>query len=208
MLDREGHSHWAKELDRVAHPKNTTLHIVLNNSPYKVLYGRDPPRGLRDFDIPASLHPTVNTVEDINRLLPNRQGLFDNEDNACHTEEGNSSYISNATSVIHSQCSSDCDNDVPVETESDNYGLTMNFSPTKLGATVNHISESKSCSICKSSLGSEAVHCFSCFSIGHKHYFSEDLGSSHYFCTASQCSRILTQKQNQLGCKKRTKEAG
>ena len=42
-LDREGHSHWAKELDRVAYLKNTTLHIVLNNSPYKVLYGRDPP---------------------------------------------------------------------------------------------------------------------------------------------------------------------
>ena len=195
VLDREGHSHWANELDRVAYLKNTTLHIVLNNSPYKVPYRRDPPRGLRDFDIPASLHPTVNTVEDINRLLPNRQGLFDNEDNACHTEEGNSSYISNATSVIHPTCSSDCDSDIPEETESDNYDLTMNFSPTKLGATVNYISESKSCSICKLSLGSEAVHCFSCFSIGHKHCFSEDLGSSHYFCTASQCSRILTQNR-------------
>ena len=33
VLDREGHSHWAKELDRVAYLKNTTLHTVLNNSP-------------------------------------------------------------------------------------------------------------------------------------------------------------------------------
>ena len=71
----------------------------------------------------------------------------------------------------------------------------MNFSPTKLGATVNHVSESKSCSFCKLLLGSEAVHCFSCFSIGPKHCFSECLGSSHYFCTASQCFKMLTQSR-------------
>ena len=195
VLDREGHSHWAKELDRVAYLKNTTLHTVLNNSPYKVLYGRDPPRGLRDFDIPASHHPSVNTTEDISQLLPNFQGLFDNEDNARHTVEVSTSYNSNATSLILSTCSSECDSDIPEETESDNYDLTMNFSPTKLGATVNHLSESKSCSICNLSVGSETVSCFSCFTIGHKHCFSEDLESSHYFCTAPQCSRMLTQNR-------------
>ena len=55
-MEREGHTHWAKELDKVAYMKNTSLHEVLNNSPYKVLYGRDPSKVLRDFDIPSSLH--------------------------------------------------------------------------------------------------------------------------------------------------------
>ena len=79
VLEKEGHSHWAKELDKVAYMKNTT-HTVLNNTPDKVLYGRDPPRGFRDFDIPSSLHFSINTVEDISKLFPKSQTLSDNED--------------------------------------------------------------------------------------------------------------------------------
>ena len=70
ILEREGHTHWAKELDKVAYMKNTSLHEVLNNSPYKVLYGRDPLKGLRDFDIPSSLHARINNVEDLEVILP------------------------------------------------------------------------------------------------------------------------------------------
>ena len=41
LLEKECHSHWAKLLDKVAYMKNTSLHTLLNSSPYKVLYGRD-----------------------------------------------------------------------------------------------------------------------------------------------------------------------
>ena len=69
-MERGGHTHWAKELNKVAYMKNTSLHEVLNNSPYEVLYGRDPPKGLRDFDIPSSLHAKINNVEDLVVILP------------------------------------------------------------------------------------------------------------------------------------------
>ena len=52
-----------------------------------------------------------------------------------------SSYISNASSLILSTCSSECDSDIPEETKPDNYDSTMHFSPTKLGATVKHLTE-------------------------------------------------------------------
>ena len=194
VLEKEGHSHWAKELDKVAYMKNTTLHTVLNNTPYKVLYGRDPPRGLRDFDIPSSLHCSINTVEDISKLFPKSQTLSDNEDDIQLIEKVNSACISNTT-LTHSPYSSECDSNISEESE-DNYDLTLKFSPTKLGATVNHIVESKSCPICKFSLGSELVECHSCFSPGHKHCFNEDLETSHYYCIRSQCTRM--QNQNQI----------
>ena len=133
-------------------------------------------------------------MEDINKLLPNFQTLSENEHNIQHTEEVTSSFVSNATSVL-STFSSECDSDIPEESGSDPYDLTMNFSPTKLGAKVDHISEGISCSICKFSMGSEFVSCHSCFSVGHKHCFSEDLGTSHYYCIRSQCTRMLNQSK-------------
>ena len=32
--------------------------------------GRDSPKRLHDFDIPSSLHPSINTVEDLKPVLP------------------------------------------------------------------------------------------------------------------------------------------
>ena len=128
-------------------------------------------------------------MEDISKLLPNFQTLSENEHNIQHKEEVTSSFISNVTSVP-STFSSECDSDIPEE-----YDLTMNFSPTKLGAKVDHISGGISCSICKFSMGSEFASCHSCFSVGHKHCFSEDLGTSHYYCIRSQCTRMLNQSK-------------
>ena len=98
-LGKEGHSHWAKELDKVAYMENTTLHTVLNNTPYKVLNGRDPPRGLRDFDIPSSLHFSINSVEDISNLFPKYHTLSDDEGGAELVEKINSPCISNGIRI-------------------------------------------------------------------------------------------------------------
>ena len=71
----------------------------------------------------------------------------------------------------------------------------MNFDLTTLGATVEHVTEDKSCSICHFSIGSEFVKCQSCSSVGHKHCFSQDLRSLHYYCERPHCIRILNQNK-------------
>ena len=101
LSEKEGHSHWAKELDRVAYMKNTTLHTILSTSPYKVLYGRDPPRGLRDFDIPSTLHDSINTVEDLSSKFPSFETelLSDNEDITYSVEDVGSPFIPNTSQM-------------------------------------------------------------------------------------------------------------
>ena len=84
----------------------------------------------------------------------------------------------------------------PNEEDSDNYDITMDFDPTILGATVEHISEDKSCSISHFSVGNEFINCQSCVhpSIGHKLCFSQDLITSHYYCAllhSERCFLIL-----------------
>ena len=72
----------------------------------------------------------------------------------------------------------------------------MNFDLRTLGATLDHLSEAKSCSICHFSVGSEFTNCQSCSSVGHKDCFSQDLITSHYYCVKPHRVRII--KQNQI----------
>ena len=48
--------------------KNTTVHSVCKHSPYRILYNRDPPKGLRDFNFPEESHPSIDSVEDFKAL--------------------------------------------------------------------------------------------------------------------------------------------
>ena len=50
--------------------KNTSLHSACNSSSYKILYGRDPPKGLRDFETPEALHHTIDRVEELKLVNP------------------------------------------------------------------------------------------------------------------------------------------
>ena len=145
LLEKESHSHWAKELDRVAYMKNTTLHTILSTSPYKVLYGRDPPRGLRDFDIPSTLHHSINTVEDLSSKFPSFETelLSDNEDITYSVEDVGSPFIPNTSQMESVSLSENIDSD----NGWDHYDVTMNFDLTTLGATMDQISEGMSCSI-------------------------------------------------------------
>ena len=164
LLEKGGHSHWAKELDRVAYMKNTTLLTILSTSPYKVLYGRDPPRGLRDFDIPSTLHHSINTVEDLSSKFPSFETelLSDNEDITYSVEDVGSPFIPNTSQMESVSLSENIDSD----NGSDHYDVTMNFDLTTLGATMDQISEGMSYSICNFSVGSEFVTCFSCSNVG------------------------------------------
>ena len=178
ILEREGHTHWAKELDKVAYIKNTSLHEVLNNSPYKVLYGRDPPKGLRDFDIPSSLHAKINNVEDLVVILPDLE-----IENIINDEEGTPLAGDIITPLKSPNCSQLNSMDLNDESdsyssggkgESNDYDISMNFDLSSLGATAGQVNEGKSCFVCNFSIGSDFVKCFSCCSIGHKHCFSHD----------------------------------
>ena len=70
LLEKFQHSNWVSELEKVAYMKNTTVHSVCKNSPYRILYNRDPPKGLRDFNLPEELHHSINSVEDLKALYP------------------------------------------------------------------------------------------------------------------------------------------
>ena len=70
LLDNFQHSNWVSELEKVAYMKNTTVHSVCKNCPYRILYNRDPPKGLRDFNLPEELHHSIDSVEDFNALIP------------------------------------------------------------------------------------------------------------------------------------------
>ena len=70
LLDKSQQSNWVSELERVAYMKNTTIHSGCKKSPYKILYNRDPPKGLRDLNIPEELHHTINRTEDLKAFNP------------------------------------------------------------------------------------------------------------------------------------------
>ena len=151
ILEREGHTHWAKELDKVAYMKNTSLHEVLNNSPYKVLYGRDPPKGFRDFDIPSSLHAKINNVEDLEVILPD----FEIE-SVINDEEGTPLAGDIITPLKSPNCSQlnymalnnqSGSYSSGGKGESNDYDISMNFDLSSLGATAGHVNEGKSCSM-------------------------------------------------------------
>ena len=70
LLEKEKNTHWAGELNKVAYMKNTSFHSACQSTPYKMLYGRDPPRGLRDYEIPEVFHDTIHTVEELKLVKP------------------------------------------------------------------------------------------------------------------------------------------
>ena len=53
---------WVKYIPIVQHSINTSPHSALaDNSPYRVLFGRDPGRGMQDFGIPDEIANDVTT---------------------------------------------------------------------------------------------------------------------------------------------------
>ena len=59
--------------------KNITIHSGCKKSPYKILYNRDPPKELRDLNIPEELHHTINRSENLKAFIPDFNIESDNQ---------------------------------------------------------------------------------------------------------------------------------
>ena len=172
--------------------KNTTVHSVCKNSSYRILYNRDPPKGLRDFNLPEELHHSIDSVEDFNALNPD----FD-DDPAGQSETKLESY----SPTMNQEAS---------ETGSDEDDIEMGISAKSLGASVYSLAVCTSCQVCNFSIGEEGLFCDVCKSIGHKHCFntlSPLRGESHKhaFCMKLQYASNFQQKKTQLAVQRAPK---
>ena len=146
LLDNFQHSNWVSELEKVAYMKNTTVHSVCKHSPYRILYNRDPPKGLRDFNLPEELHHSIDSVEDFNALNPE----FD-DDPVGQSETRLESY--SPTITMNQEAS---------ETGSDEYDIEMGISAKSLGASVYTLADCTSCQVGNFSIGEEGLFCDVC----------------------------------------------
>ena len=193
LLDNQ-HSNWVSELEKVAYMKNTTVHSVCKHSPYRILYNRDPPKGLRDFNFPEELHPSIDSVEDLKALNSD----FDNEPD--DQLENNLEYHSAKVTM----------NQEAYETGLDQYDIEMRIDGKSLGARVYTLPEITSCQVCNLSIGEERLFCDVCKSIGHKHCFNtvsplRGQSHKHAFCMKLQCKSNFQQKKTQLAVQRAQK---
>ena len=208
VLVKEQKTQWAEELDKVAYMKNTSLHSACKSSPYKILYGRDPPKGLRDFEIPEALHHTIDTVEELKLVNPeldlecefnNDQTFADSRSSECSTPS-----ILHDSSLNSPPIYNQDNLEVPLApNNSEPYDIDMHFDPANLRATIYHLPLSPSCQVCDFSVGGECIHCDTCNSIGHKSCFnklSPLRGESHlqYFCSQPYCLSTFHRNQTRL----------
>ena len=57
---------WLKFVPLVQHSINTSLHSTLKyQTPYRVLFGRDPVKGFRDLSIPDEIAQDLTTEEEL-----------------------------------------------------------------------------------------------------------------------------------------------
>ena len=192
LLDKFQHSNWVSELEKVAYMKNTTVHSVCKNSPYRILYNRDSPRGLRDFHLPEELHHSINDVEDIKALNPD----FGNEPG----DQLENNLESHSDTIMMKE-------EYDTDSDSDEYDIEMNIDAKSLGASVYTLPDSTTCKVCKLSVGGERVFCDGCSLIGHKHCFNtlsplRGQSRKYTYCKKFQCTGKLQHKQTQLAVHK------
>ena len=126
LLDKSQQSNWVSELERGAYMKNTTIHSGCKKSPYKILYNRDPPKGLRDLNIPEELHHTINRTEDLKAFNPD----FDIEcDDQFEFNLKTDTIIKNQESI---------ETELNFTSTSDEYDIEMKFDADSLGAWFIH----------------------------------------------------------------------
>ncbi|KAI6659404.1 KRAB-A domain-containing protein 2-like [Oopsacas minuta] len=153
------------------------------------------PRGLGDFHLPEELHRSINDIEDIKVLNPdigNEPG--DQLENILESHSD--------TSMMKEE--------YETEFDSDEYDIEMNIDAKSLGASVYTHPDSRTCKVCKLSVGGERVFCDGCSSIGHKHCFitlSPLRGQSRKYtnCKKLQCTGKLQHKQTQLAVQRAQK---
>ena len=112
LLDKFQNSNWVSVLEKVAYMKNTTVYSVYKNSPYRILYNRDPPRGLRDFHLPEELHHSINDVEDLKASNPD----FGNEPG----DQLENNLESHSDTIMMKE-------EHETESDSDEYDIEMNY---------------------------------------------------------------------------------
>ena len=68
--------------------------------------GRDSPKRLRDFGIPSSLHPSINTVEDLKSVLPDLEieSSSSDRETTYPVDAGSSLLILSHTPLSEIQC--------------------------------------------------------------------------------------------------------
>ena len=132
VLVTERKTQWDKELDKVAYIKNTSLHSACKSSQYKILYGRDTPKGLRDFEIPEALNHTIDTVEELKLVNPEIDLECEYNNGQTFTNSGSPSECSTPTILQDSTLNSPPNNSEP-------YDIDMYFVPANLGATIYHL---------------------------------------------------------------------
>ena len=147
LFDKSQQSNLVSELERVAYMKNTTIHSGCKKSPYKTLYNRDPPKGLRDLNIPEELHHTINRTEDLKAFNPD----FDIEcDDQFEFNLKTDTIMKNQESI---------ETELNFSSTSDEYDIEMKFDADSLGASVYTLPEVAFCQICNLSIGEERLVC-------------------------------------------------
>ena len=64
LMRKAGDNCWTKYINMVQYSINTSPHSTLENkSPYRVLFGREPIRGMEQFGIPEEIAVDVTTEE-------------------------------------------------------------------------------------------------------------------------------------------------
>ncbi|KAI6652400.1 hypothetical protein LOD99_7414 [Oopsacas minuta] len=99
---------------------------------------------------------------------------------------------------------------VETESDSDEYDIEMNIDAKSLGVSVYTLPDSRTCKVCKLSVGGERVFCDGCSLIGHKHCFntlSLQRGQSrkYTYWEKLQCTGKLQDKQTQLAVQRAQK---
>ena len=133
--------------------KNTTVHSICKHSPYRIIYNRYLPKGLRDFNFPEELHPSIESFEDLKALN------FDFE-NETYDQLENNLELHGAKVTMNQEA---------YETGLDQYDIEMRIDAKSLGARVYALPEITSCQVCNLSIGEKRLFCEVRKSIGHKH---------------------------------------
>ena len=179
-----------------------------------MLYGRDPPRGLRDYEIPEVLHYTIHTVEELKLVKPELEFESETIGSLQMTQTLGSNIVPedvttppfpgsthNFTTSLTDLTSQDSIEECFNSGNSDPYDIEMRFDPKSLGATLIDLPQTQLCHVCDFSVGEERIYCHTCNSIGHKDCFKKlspmrEGSYLRYFCLNSHCQHDFLRNEH------------